>query len=416
MQTDVLFKTKSFGIVVYMEDTAYSKNILANSSIHIPATKEKMVILLLKRFYMLKMGDSLVGNIVVGHEHGREKNKCHYQIFIEFIDKIYKTIRPGTIEDTHITYLYMAQHCKSPAKLREYCKKNNDFIEIFPDKKIKEILRENGQMNEVMDLDDPFDYMLKKTNLSEDNIKDIFKYSKISEYKRTFFLYSNKIFDTYKTYIKEDEKVPNFTWIFPEHIYNYLINNNNNSDLKLHIYSRLYDWFNKYCNIDPETVIRRKALFLFSIQGGLGKSFFARSLVPEISICNSPYYVYCRGTLDASEFKKKEKTARLVILDDINYIHNDIEIWKALAVSEPTNIRSPYYNFAWNRSLPCIFLSNNVKTLNYWLSTEDLKSRCVFIGINFYIGPPGTEILENRQVDKILSDDIEVLIKKLESA
>ena len=145
---------------------------------------------------------------------------------------------------------------------------------------------------------------------------------------------------------------------------------------------------------------------MFSLSGGVGKSYFARNLVPEISICNSPYYVYCRGTLDASEFIRKDKTAKLVILDDVNYITNDIEIWKALTVSEPTNIRTPYHNTPWKHSLPCIMLSNNIKTLKFWMEAEDLKSRCVFIGIDFYIGPPGTDLEENHIVDSYLTNDI----------
>ena len=137
-------------------------------------------------------------------------------------------------------------------------------------------------------------------------------------------------------------------------------------------------------------------------------------MVPEISICNSPYYVYCRGTLDASEFIRKRDNAKLIILDDVNYIDKDIEIWKALTVSEPTNIRSPYHNFAWKKSLPCIMLSNNIKTLKYWTEAEDLKSRCVFIGIDFYIGPPGSDNEENRRLDSFFTDDInEKLLSKI---
>lgn len=154
-------------------------------------------------------------------------------------------------------------------------------------------------------------------------------------------------------------------------------------------YEYIYKWFNKYCL--PEGEFRRKALFLFSFTGGYGKSYFARGLVPELGLCNSPYYVYCRGTLDASEFRLKKKFAKLVIIDDVGYVDKDMEIWKALAVGEPTNIRTPYHNLCWNKSLPCIFLSNNKKTFLYWVTNEDLKSRCVFVSIDDYIGPPGTE-------------------------
>ena len=84
----------------------------------------------------------------------------------------------------------------------------------------------------------------------------------------------------------------------------------------------------------------------------------------------------------------------------------DIEIWKALTVSEPTNLRTPYYNMQWDKSLPCILMSNNVKTLKYWMETEDLKTRCVFIGINFFIGPPGTDKENYHVVDSFVTNDI----------
>ena len=51
-------------------------------------------------------------------------------------------------------------------------------------------------------------------------------------------------------------------------------------------------------------------------------------------------------------------------------------------------------------------LSNNIKTLKYWQEAEDLKTRCVFIGLDFYIGPPNTDIESNHKVDSLLTHDI----------
>ena len=53
-------------------------------------------------------------------------------------------------------------------------------------------------------------------------------------------------------------------------------------------------------------------------------------------------------------------------------------------------------------------LSNNIKTLKFWMEAEDLKSRCVFIGIDFYIGPPGTDLEENHKVDSYFTEDINI--------
>ena len=52
-------------------------------------------------------------------------------------------------------------------------------------------------------------------------------------------------------------------------------------------------------------------------------------------------------------------------------------------------------------------LSNNLKTLKYWMETEDLKSRCVFISVNFFIGPPGTDCDQYHSFDYMLSSDVE---------
>ena len=397
---------KSFGVVIYMDNTMYTDDPETNKDIHFPETKETILINLLKSFYDIGISNKQeVVNIIIGHEHG-ESMKCHMQIYIEFDSRIRKDIKPGNFKINNINYLYMAQRCKTPAQLRNYCKKDKDFHEIMPNKTIKQILRENNILDELMDVDDPYDLMLNKSDLSDKQIKNIFKNCPITEYKKDFMNNSKKLLETYNNFIKIDkEEEPPFEWKFPKHILHHVENNFGAKDQITLTYVKIYTWFKTYC--EPEGFFRRKALFLFSLAGGVGKSYFARSLVPEINICNSPYYVYCRGSLDAAEFIRKEKKARLIILDDVNYIDKDIEIWKALTVSEPTNIRSPYHNFAWKKSLPCIMLSNNIKTLRYWMEAEDLKTRCVFVGINFYIGPPGSDSEENHRVDSILSMDID---------
>lgn len=40
------------------------------------------------------------------------------------------------------------------------------------------------------------------------------------------------------------------------------------------------------------------------------------------------------------------------------------------------------------------------------METEDLKSRCVFVAVDFYIGPPGTDDEENHKVNSFLTDDV----------
>jgi len=400
-----IITAKSFGIVMHMDNEMYTNDSSKNGDIHFPVTKEKIVINLLKAFYDIGLGNYEVENIVAGHEHGEILNKCHIQMFIKFTQKVRKYIKPSYFFVDQIKILYMVQKCKTPAKLHNYCKKNQDFIELFPCKLIKDILKEKDIIEPLMDVDDPYDALFHNQNLKDDQIVNIFKNCRITEYKKDFLCNSKKIIETYNKYMEENkENIPEFKWNFPKHMLNHIENNFGNTDKKTLAYTKIYTWFKEYC--EPEKYLRRKALFLFSLAGGVGKSYFARSLVPEITPCNSPYYVYCRGTLDASEFIKKSKYAKLIILDDINYISNDIEIWKALTVSEPTNIRTPYHNIPWMKSLPCIMMSNNIKTLKYWMETEDLKSRCIFVAIDFYIGPPGTDDEENHKINCFLTDDV----------
>ena len=396
---------KSFGIVIYMDDSVYKDDPDMNTGIHFPVSKDVVFYNLLKAFYNLGITDKCkLSYAIVAHEHGEKNMKCHMQMLITFDKKIQKKIQPGNFTIDDMIFLYMVQTTKTPAKLRNYCRKEGDFIEFTPEKTIKEILKENRMIDELMDVDDPYDMLLNKEDLTDNQIKTIFKNCQITDYKKDFMSNSKKIYETYNNYIKVDKEIPDFNWKFPEHIYKHIEEHSDDIDTKSIIFIKLYTWFKTYC--EPEGYFRRKALFLFSLKGGVGKSYFARNLVPEISICNSPYYVYCRGSLDAGEFSRKDKTAKLVILDDVNYIDKDIEIWKALTVSEPTNIRSPYYNFPWKHSLPCVMLSNNIKTLKYWLEAEDLKTRCVFISLDFYIGPPNTDNIENHTVQSFLTNDV----------
>ena len=408
MSNETYFKTKSFGVIIQMTEYMYDEDPVKNSSIHIPFSKDIIIIGLLKKFYELKIGiNNVINEIVVGHEHGNERKKCHMQVFISFDTQIRKNINPGEFEVEGISFIFIAQHCKSPKKLREYCKKSGDFLASFPCTKLKDILKEKGVIDDKMDVDDPYDYILKRNNLSENDIKNVFINCDVSDHKKSFMINSKQIMETYNKYVRKKDDVMEFQWLFPKHMLEYIFADEHDDEIKYKTFSTLYNWFLSYCDITCDVIKRRKALFLFSIRGGMGKSYFARGLVPEINIGNSPYYVYCRGTLDGGEFLKKSKTAKLVILDDINYISSDIEIWKALAVGEPTNIRSPYHNVPWLCSLPCVMLSNNLKTLKYWMETEDLKSRCIFVSVNFFIGPPDKDNDQYHSFDYMLSPDVE---------
>ena len=119
----------------------------------------------------------------------------------------------------------------------------------------------------------------------------------------------------------------------------------------------LTKWVEKYKIVSPN---RKKALLIFSEERAMGKTTWATNLYPERET------IYCRANLDAEEFKNKERTAKLIVLDDITInIHNkdhiSREMWKAIIAGEPCTIRTPYYNYNWKRrGVPCIICTNNL--------------------------------------------------------
>ena len=102
------------------------------------------------------------------------------------------------------------------------------------------------------------------------------------------------------------------------------------------------------------------------------------------------YYIYCRNSLDASEFKRKASTAKLIILDDVRFIGNDVEMWKALISGEELNINTKYHNYFWKGGLPCIVMTNDLSTTAFWTSSPMFNTQCCFVNIRDYMGPPGT--------------------------
>lgn len=403
------FDSKSFGIVIYGDNSMYDSDIEKNKSIHFKHTKEEIFYCLLVVLHE-QIGNRRVKEAVIGHEHGEKNSKCHMQVYIRFFDRIHTSLKPSNFEYEGEKFLYMAQSARSCVALKKYCKKEGDYIEIeFDGKTLYEILDDEKMLHnkKVKCARNVYETLVSENNYDEEDVVDLFKKGGLVE-KRDFMIYGKKILSNYNLFFKDNKKdiIP-FEWKFPQHMLDY-VNNivpiSKLNEKKKGVYTMLYNWYVNNCLRNENE--RKKALFLFSIEGAKGKSYFARNLVPQISEGNSPYYVYCRGTLDGKEFEKKQKTAKLIIIDDVNYISKDIEIWKALTVSEPTNIRTPYYNDMWSRKLPCIILSNNISTLRYWSTEPSLNTRCVFVSVDFYIGPPDTYKKEYCECISYFTEDV----------
>ena len=156
---------RSFGIVIYMDDSMYKDDPDINKGIHFPVSKDVVFYNLLKTFYNLGIAcKSKLSYAIVAHEHGEKNMKCHMQMLITFDRKIQRIIKPGNFIIDDMVFLYMVQTTKTPAKLRNYCRKEGDFIEVSPEKTIKEILKENHLIDELMDVDDPYDMLIRETN------------------------------------------------------------------------------------------------------------------------------------------------------------------------------------------------------------------------------------------------------------
>ena len=194
---------------------------------------------------------------------------------------------------------------------------------------------------------------------------------------------------------------------------------NHTFEQKVTFYTNFLTWYERYCvNNDPvnlEPKNRKKGLFVYGSRG-IGKTYLCKSLVMEVNEDEekNPFLVYCRGTLAWDRFKNKLNSAQLIILDDVSFLANQKEIFKALTVGQPTNFKSNFIdNEYWNRSCPCIILSNNIRILKYFITSNEFKEDLYIISINNYIGPPGTE--PERKEDIYLDEETKKLLEDLDN-
>ena len=88
------FNSKSLGIVMQMEQKRYSDLEEENTERHFLNTKEAILLGFLEELHRKGVGrKNEIEEIVIGHEHGSEKRKCHMQLFIKFAGSL---INKGT--------------------------------------------------------------------------------------------------------------------------------------------------------------------------------------------------------------------------------------------------------------------------------------------------------------------------------
>lgn len=376
---------KTFGVVVYGEPSVYpSQNV---KEFHIPVSKEEMANSLIDYFQKeLAVG---VESVVVGHEHGDDLGKCHFQCAIKLSKRLNRNVAPFSKTVTEFKILCILQKARNAAALFNYCKKEGDFFEKAPDEPFKTVW---AKLATVKDLS-----KCEVTNMLA------------KEEPKQLMLWGEKIQANYSSLVRKEE-LPEFKWTFPQHLSDVLEGKPTTlSDQAVGKIKAMFNWFKGSC--EPETINRRQALFVVSLDRGVGKSEFAKRLVPHPS-----YAIYCRNTLNAAEFKAKEDTARLIILDDITYVGNEKEMWKALVSGERVNINTKYHNFDWKGGVPCIVLTNELSTANFWITSSAFNTQCVFVNIDFYLGPDGTRPLFLSRVDSHFDDDFNQALERFRAA
>lgn len=359
------FNSKGLGVVIYMEKAKYKDSVEENKKIHIEITKKEIYDFIIQ---IIKEKKTYLKYAIIAHEHGKNLQKCHYQCCFVFSEKLGLYLKPTEIKTEKGVLLVMFQSANNPSALFEYCKKDKDY-EIFGNIEKKE-----------KSITSVYSKIINTKNLTNQEIIQIFREEGGEDDIRQFMYQGPNLLKNYENMIKLDE-IPPFEWKFPEHMLA------PQEDLeKQTVFQILHDWFLEECvNSDKKT--RKKALFLYSRERGMGKTSFCKGLV------NHPaYYIYNRFLINGDEFRKKENTGKLVILDDIKFSKSQeyIEMMKAVVAGEETDISSKYVQFHFLNGLPAIICTNNSEFFEYVCNEPAFNTQCVIVGFHFYIGPPGT--------------------------
>lgn len=359
------FNSKGLGVVIYMEPNKYKESNDENENLHIEISKSEIYEAIMK---IIKEKSKLLKYAIIAHEHGNKYKKCHFQCCFVFMEKIGLYLKPMQINVNSCVLLIMFQTANNPNALFEYCKKDNDY-EIYgePDKKQK---NSSGLYSKI----------INSKNLSNQEIIKMVKETGEEEEIRQFMYQGQNLLKNYENMIKLEE-IPPFEWKFPD----YMLEPQENLE-KQAVFQILHSWFLEEC-LNSNEKIRKKALFMYSKERGLGKTRFCKNLVSHPA-----YYIYNRFLINGDEFKKKEDTAKLVIFDDLKFskAQDYIEMMKAIVAGEETDISSKYVQYHFKNGLPAIICTNNSDFFEFVCNDPAFNTQCVIVGFHFYIGPPGT--------------------------
>jgi len=366
---------QGFGVVIYGDDSVYTESVGENLNIHFKSTKEEVfekLIELSKRFVKYSPSE-----VIIGHEHGDKNGKCHYQCAVYYPGRVNRIVEPGFFEINGEKHLYMFQAMVRKEALFNYCRKGGDYYE----------------KNDLESYKNAWEMIAKKKNLNDGDVIDILQTADPMK----LLMWGDKILSNYKKYCRENE-LPEFEWKFPEHLLRTVNGEFDTIELaeQWNEIGLVYEWFTRNC---LEVRERYKGLILYGGRA-LGKTCFAKSLVPH-----EDYYIYCRGSIDGREFRKPK--AKLIILDDIEFKVEQIEMWKALLSGESVTLNTKWEMYNFPGGMPCLVMTNSLDMLKYFMVTaKDLFATQMYaVELKHYIGPKGTKKRDLFEVKHALSDE-----------
>jgi hypothetical protein len=324
----------------------------------------------LKRHFQSTLGVEFEAGLA-GHEHGKLNGRCHFQCAVKLSKRIQRTIKPFMFKMGSFDMTGTVQAGKSWDALLSYCSKEGDFYVENCSAKAIDVYRAIAESHNAT----PQEIMLM---LSRSDPKAL-------------LMNGDKIFKNFTQFIHKPLHAQ-FEWSFPQHLLE-LINQGVSADASevdtnffIRI-ERVYQWYLEFCVSDQWANMRKKSLCLYSKERGLGKTVFATSLVG-----NQPErFIYCRNALDGRMFANKENVAKLILIDDVQYNDNQVELWKALVSSSPVIFNTKYCQQSWNQYLPVIITTNSKVMLELFVNDDRFNTQVLSIEIEKYMGVPKTK-------------------------
>ena len=373
----LLISNKSFciGVVCYMEKDKYS-NKEDNKDIHFPYTPNPEIYPdIIKNIFEYLSGKK-IKKIVVGHEHGKENNKCHLQCCIFFKEQLQKKIYPSyfilKVNGVEYKVLYMQQKARNAYAMENYCKKEGDFSEYVAEP-IDLVKNDKGKVQAFATI------VKNKGLMSQEDIENLlFTYDPRSMF--TNYRNISQVIPKFSSDLIGEE----FQWVLPKHLDEYTIPTTDKygEPKRVKFMPIFLKWFNENCNCGDQFK-RKKALCLYSKHRSLGKTEFAKRLV------NDPKYLLMFSNTFTS-FDATNK--KLLLLDDMAIIQNNQkEMWKNLVAGVDTTIRGCYINIEYKANLPCIITTNNLDMVYIFATDNMFNTQVVIIEVDTYMGPEGTK-------------------------